>query len=97
MRKWFLIGGAGAVVGYVAVYFALDVKRAPEPTQPEPVATASAPAEPVVLNEVVDVTNLDPLLEPRRELPPGIPFDSDEPLAPAVPAATPTRIPAAAD
>jgi hypothetical protein len=95
MRKWLLIGGAGAVVGYVAVYFALDVKPAPEPEPEKP--TASAPAEPVVLSEVVDVTNLDPLLEPRHEEPAGLPFDTTAPSELSIPVREVAPIPHTAD
>ena len=96
MRKWLLIGGAGVVVGYVAVYFALDVKPAPEPETEPPVA-AIAPAEPIVLADVVEVTNLDPLLEPRSAEPPGVPFDSAEPSELRAPVGAPVPIPSAAD
>jgi hypothetical protein len=95
MRKWLLIGGAGAVVGYVAVYFALDVKPTPEPEPTQPVA--SAPAEPVVLSEVVDVTNLDPLLEPRVAEPTGLPFDTTAPSELSIPVRELAPIPHAAD
>lgn len=88
MRKWLLICGAGAVVGYVAVHFALDLSQPnPEP-QPQPQTAAPARAEPVVLANVVDVTNLEPLLDPRTEEPGGVPFDAPE-LPPEL--AAPTR------
>ena len=96
MRKWLLIGGAGAVVGYVAVYFALDVPPTPEP-QPQQPAAATAPAEPVVLAEVVDVTNLEPLLDPRTAEPAGVPFDVTDPPELTSPTSAPAPIPSAAD
>jgi hypothetical protein len=91
MRKWLMIGGAGAVVGYAAVYFALGglmPKSAPEP-QAEVVVPAPQPAEPVVLSHVVEVTPVDPLLDPLPGQPAGIPFDPTEPLEPAVIAPAP--------
>jgi hypothetical protein len=97
MRKWLLIGGAGAVVGYVAVYFAFELsKPTPEP-QPEQPAAATAPAEPVVLAHVVDVTNLESLLEPRVEEPGGVPFDAPAPPELSTPTGTPAPIPSAAE
>ncbi|MBN9118418.1 MAG: hypothetical protein J0I06_04515 [Planctomycetes bacterium] len=107
MRKWLMIGGTGAVVGYVAVYLALDVKPAPEPG-PEQPTVAAAPAEPVVLADVVEVTNLEPLLAPRSAEPTGVPFDAAEPLEaaggpraidpePGAPTAAPVPIPPAAE
>lgn len=94
MRKWFLIGGAGAVVGYVAVYFALAVKPTPQ-AEPEPQAVAAA--EPVVLNTVVDVTNLDSLLDARPAEPVGVPFDAPDAPELAAPVNAPAPIPMAAD
>jgi hypothetical protein len=96
MRKWLLIGGAGAVVGYVAVYFALDIKPAPE-AEPEQPTAATAPVEPVVLANVVDVTNLDPLLERRSDESPGVPFDTTEPSELSAPTGPPAPIPPAAE
>lgn len=88
MRKWLMIGGAGAVVGYAAVYFALGGLMPRPEQQPEVTAPAPAPepAEPVVLSQVVDVTPVDPLLDahlaPLPGQPAGIPFDPTEPLEP---------------
>ncbi len=96
MGKWLLIGGAGAVVGYVAVYFALDVKPAPEPPA-DPPTVATAPAEPVVLSDVVEVTNLEPLLNPRLEPLTGVPFDAAEPSEFHAPADAAEPIPPAGD
>jgi hypothetical protein len=99
MRKWLMIGGAGAVVGYAAVYFALSglmPKPAPQPGAP-PVAAAPLPAVPVVLPEVVDVTPVDSLLEPTPGplpgQPAGIPFDPTEPLEPQVNVPAPAPMP----
>jgi hypothetical protein len=96
MWKWLAIGGAGIVVGYVAVYFALAGKPVPEP-QPEPPAAAAAPAEPTVLAQVVDVTDLDPLLDPPSKEPAGVPFEQTEPFESGAPMGTPAPIPPAGD
>ena len=87
-----MIGGAGAVLGYVAVYFALDAAK-PGPVAPD---APAAPTEPVMLAQVVDVTDLEPLLDPPPGRPVGAPFEPDaaEPLAPT---AAPVPIPPAAD
>jgi hypothetical protein len=95
MRKWLLIGGAGAVLGYAAVYFALDAGR-PAPA-PQPAAPAvAAPAEPVVLAQVVEVTDVEPLLDSVPGHPAGLPFEP-EAAEPPAPGAAPVPIPAAAD
>lgn len=90
MRKWFLIGGAGAVVGYAAVYFALDIKPAP-PAEPEPAAVAAEPAP-----GVVDVADLDALLDARPAESVGAPFDATEPAESVAPTGA-APIPMAAD
>jgi len=82
MWKWFAIIGAGAVVGYAAVYFALSGGPAPAPQAEQPAATLQTP-EPIVLSQVVDVTETDSLLDPSSSQPVGIPFDPTEPLDPA--------------
>jgi hypothetical protein len=97
MRKWLLICGTGAVVGYVAVYFALDLSKPNPKSEPQQPAAAPAPAEPVVLADVVDVTNLEPLLEPRTEGPAGVPFDAAAPSELSAPTRAPAPIPLVAD
>jgi hypothetical protein len=84
MWKWFAIIGAGAAVGYAAMYFALSGGPSPEPQAGQPTASASQPPEPVVLSQVVEVTETDSLLDPQPDLPSGIPFDPTEPLEPRV-------------
>ncbi len=84
MRKWLMIGGAGAVVGYAAVYFALS-GLTPAEQEAEPIAVAPQPDEPVVLSNVVEVTNVDPLLDSLPGQPAGVPFDPTEPLEPQTP------------
>jgi hypothetical protein len=81
MWKWFAIIGAGAAVGYAAVYFALSGNPASAPQAEQPTAAAQPP-EPVVLSQVVDVTDTDALLDPSPNPPSGVPFDPTEPLEP---------------
>lgn len=94
MHKWLLFCGAGAVVGYVAVYFALGTKPAP---QAEPVAApqAAAATEPSAPSGVVDVANLDSLLDARPADEPGVPFEAAEPSDLTTPANAPAPIPMA--
>ncbi len=66
MRKLIVISVLGTVLGYAAVHFAFFAK--PNPAQ-EPVATA--PAESVVLAQVVEVIDTDALLDPRPAQPGG--------------------------
>lgn len=74
MRSWILVSGAVGLLSYAAVSFAL--KREPVAAPEQPVAHPSA--EPVVLEQVVDVTNIDALLEPRRAADTGEPFEHIE-------------------
>jgi hypothetical protein len=92
MRKLLAIGVVGAAVGYAVVYFALGTKPAPAP-EPRPEQAAApaeaAPPRPVVLANVVEVTDIDHLLDPAPAQPTGEPFDPAGPTAPvnALPAA----------
>ncbi len=77
MRKLILISTLGTLAGYAVVHFAFFAKPAPVPQTP----VVSAPAEPVVLAHVVEVTDTDPLLDPLPGQSVGLPFDT-EPDAP---------------
>ena len=107
MRKW-LGGGAILAAAAVGTYFIL-----PKPTPPAPpapvvaAAPAPGPAQPVVLAEVVDVTDIESLLDPPK-IPLADPADRgpvvtavglETPAAPSavVPAAAVVPIPAAID
>lgn len=92
MYKWLLFCGAGAVVGYATVYFALDTKPTP---QPEPAPPVVAATEPPVLSAVVDVTNLDSLLDARPAEEVGVPFEAGGPSELTAPPAAPAPIPMA--
>jgi hypothetical protein len=94
-----VISAASSVLGYAIVYFVFFSKSEPQPEPEQPAATQ--PAEPVVLAQVVDVTDLGPLLDPPPTQPTGVPFDPTEPLEPPVrvnagpPAAVPAPTPPA--
>jgi hypothetical protein len=75
MRSWILIAAAVGLASYAAVSHAL--KRDPV-SQPPAQPAANVSAEPVVLEQVVDVTNIDSLLEPRAASDAGEPFEQIE-------------------
>ncbi len=80
MRKLIAISVASTVLGYAAVYFVFfSEPRA----QPEPEQAVAQNDSPVVLANVVDVTDVEPLLDPKPHEPVGTPFDPTEPLEPA--------------
>jgi hypothetical protein len=99
MKNWIIGGLLGACIG-VWLYLALikHPESAPAAIQEPPAVAASpaAPAPAVVLAEVVEVTNIDPLLDPPSRPVIGVPFDA-EPVAAPVSAAAPERIPPAVD
>ena len=102
MRKLIAISVASTLLGYAIVHFVFFSKPAPVPQPEQPAAVAAAPAEPVVLAQVVEVTDLEPLLDPLPGQPAGLPFDPTEPLETSSvnavpPAAAPAPIPPAAD
>lgn len=96
MRKLMAISVASTVLGYAAVYFAFFAKPAPHP-DPEPAVAQTD--QPVVLAAVVDVTDVEPLLDPKPHEPVGTPFDPTEPLDPAPQpgGVAPAPLPRAAD
>lgn len=68
MKRW-AVGGAVVLAGVTAVGWYGAARRGPEvvvnaPVRPDPAPPVPAPAEPVVLARVVDVTDIDPLLDP---------------------------------
>ena len=98
MRKLIAISVASTLLGYAVVHFVFFASPTPAPETAQPPAVA-APAEPVVLVQVVEVTDLDRLLDPPPAQPAGVPFDAAEPLEPvsAAPGLAPAPIPPSAD
>jgi hypothetical protein len=96
MRKMMAISVASTLLGYAVVYFVFFSKPAPPP-EADQSTTATESAEPIVLAQVVDVTDLDPLLDPPPAPPAGVPFDAVEPLEAVTPVTAATPIPLAAD
>lgn len=87
MKTWMLGGVIGALAG-ASLYLTLAQRSSPPPAVPvgsaAPQAVTTAPPKlpvPLVLPQVVDVTDIDPLLDP-----PTIP--AAEPAAPAGPTIT---------
>ena len=102
MKNW-VIGGLCAACAGVGIYLVAR-KDAPAPVSaPQPEAPRVAAAEPtvpraaVVLTEVVEVANLDPLLDPPAKLPTGVPFDAEPVTVPVTTSPVPTLIPPAVD
>ena len=98
MWKLMAISVATTLLGYAAVHFVFFANPKPAPEAAQPAAVA-APAEPVVLAQVVDVTDLNSLLDPAPAAAAGVPFDAAEPLEPvrAAPGLAPAPIPPSAD
>jgi hypothetical protein len=87
MKHW-MLGGVAVVGVGVAVYFATTwTEPVPVPVHPPPppvvAAPPSVPPAPVVLAEVIDVANIDPLLDPPARPVTGAPFDADPAVVPA--------------
>jgi hypothetical protein len=99
--KWWMIGGVASACLSLSVYLLMtnhDAPQAPQTDDLPIVATAPiSPKIPVVLAEVVDVTDLDPLLDPPTRPVAGVPFDSDPPVTPVTTPGVPDRIPLAVD
>ncbi|WP_439624835.1 hypothetical protein [Gemmata sp.] len=102
----FLAGAAvWGFVGSVA-YFALTRSDATGPVpaqQPAPAVAAPAPSRehealkpPVLLADVIELTDLDPLLDPPVRAAGGVPFDA-EPVVPVQAVQAPERIPLSVD
>ena len=98
MWKLTAISVATTLLGYAVVHFVFFANPKPTPEEAQSPAVA-APAEPVTLAQVVEVTDLDPLLDPPPAQPAGVPFDAAEPLEPATatPGPAPAPIPPSAD
>ncbi len=100
MKNWTIGALAGACVG-VSIYLVMTAKPVPAPVAtPEPPvapATPPAPPPPVVLARVIEVTDLDPLLDPPARPVTGVPFDAGPATVPVSASAAPARIPPAVD
>jgi len=96
------VSGLSVVCLAVAIYLCVA-----KPGEPPPMGTPEVPAAvvvlettpppPVALAAVVDVTDLDPLLDPPSKLALGAPFDDEMPTFPANTQSAPERIPPATE
>jgi hypothetical protein len=92
MKRWFI----GCLVGMVAgigAYLLVSQKQLPPVEKDLGPPTAGAPTEPtvpspVVLAQVIEMADIDPLLDPPAKLPTGAPFDEE---AASTPATAPTK------
>ena len=99
------IGGLAAVCLAVGIYLCWAKPGAPPSKRPvevpatvaAPETTPPTPSSPVVLAAVVDVTDLDPLLDPPSKSAPGVPFDEEMSVSPVNAPPAPERIPPAAE
>jgi hypothetical protein len=104
MKTWLVGALAGACAG-VALYLALSQELAPPPGEtrqapavPEPTVVSPAhPPAPIVLREVVEVTDIDHLLDPPASSNSGVPFDDAGATIPVAVPVGPEVIPLAAD
>jgi len=109
MKSWIIVGLTAACLS-VGAYLVTAKKPTAgsvaspasqsrlQATPPEkPAAAPAKPAPPVVLADVVEVTDLDPLLDPPARPVVGAPFDAEAAVVPASAPAAPDRIPPAAD
>jgi hypothetical protein len=99
--KLLMIGGLSSACIAVSIYLATREMNAPAPakapeTPPVAVAPPATPPAPVVLANVVEVADLDPLLDPPAKTVTGVPFDAD-PVVPVSAPTAPDRIPPAVD
>ena len=99
--KRLMIGGLAAACAGLGLYLVTAKQNLPADAPPEvtPVALAVAPPAappPVVLSEVVEVADLDPLLDPQVKPAGGAAFDPEPVVAPAFNFG-PARIPPAVD
>jgi hypothetical protein len=91
MKRW-IVGGLAATCAGIGVGLWLARGETGKPANdsaPPPVAVAPPAVQPapVVLADVVDVADLDPLLDPPAKDATGMPFDADPPAT--VPVSTP--------
>jgi hypothetical protein len=92
MKRWFV----GCVVGMVAgigAYLLVSQKQSTPAQKDLGPPTTAAPTEPkapspVVLAQVIEMADIDPLLDPPAKLPTGAPFDEE---ATSMPVTAPTK------
>jgi len=104
MNRWLMGGLVGVCAGFGA-YLMVSQTETPQPLgnvlePPTVVAPPPSPPAPIVLSQVIETTDLDPLLDPPAKPLTGAPFDTETVSTPlSVPAAPPVpdRIPPAVE
>jgi hypothetical protein len=99
MKRW-TIGGLVAACAGLGLYLMTAKQHLPAEAPPEPPPARVAvtpPAAPVVLSEVVEVADLDPLLDPQVKPAGGAAFDPEPEVAAPAFNFAPARIPPAVD
>jgi hypothetical protein len=94
-----MVGLTAALSGFLLVQGTMpsaDVVLEPPAAPPAPASVAAAePETPVTFAAVIDLSDLDPLLDPPAKPVDGAPFEADGKPAPESPAPAPDRIPSA--
>jgi hypothetical protein len=99
MNRW-VVAGVAVLCAGVAVGLWLakaGPRRQAGNLELPPSAPPPAPPTPVVLADVVEVANLEPLLDPRAKDTEGAPFDADPTTVPISTPNVPDHIPPATD
>jgi hypothetical protein len=108
MNRWlvgFIVGMFACAAGFLAVTRHFVSQHQPQPTEDAVESTAATapsppePPEPIVLAQVIDTADIDPLLDPPEKPITGVPFELDARTTPnSAPMPTqdvPARIPPA--
>ena len=94
---------AGLLIACIGFGMHLISQKQPDPTpvatldSPAAPAAPASPSSPAVLGQVIEVTDIDPLLDPPAKPITGTPFDTDPEAVRVSAPSAPDRIPPAVD